>query len=245
MIDRLVFLDIETASGHKTIQALALTSAGLADAWYKKAVRKYSAEYTNSEHNANDFASISYIDKAAIYPEYGRVVAATMGVISVTGGESDESLINYKKNVKTFYNTDEKVLLQDIANALTKLVSNKPDAILSGFNIRKFDMPYLCKRMVINGVTIPSIIDVTGKKPYEVNIVDLMERWMYGSSEWVSLEVVALSLGLPSPKAKMNGGEVSDVFYDESLTEDEKKAIISEYCATDVLIEMDVAMILV
>jgi 3'-5' exonuclease len=242
MIDKLLFLDIETASGHKTIHLLTEKTPALADAWLKKAIKKYANEYTNPESNFLEFAALTYSDKSALYPEFGKVVAATVGVIAVTAGESDEEPFIYKKNVKTFYNSNEKVLLQELAASLNKAVSNIPAAIIAGFNIKKFDMPYLCKRMVINNIAIPSIIDTTGKKPYEIKAVDLMERWMYGSSEWVSLDVVCLALGLESPKAKMNGAEVSDVFYNDNLTEEERKAIIVEYSAQDVLSEMDVAL---
>jgi 3'-5' exonuclease len=244
MIDKLLFLDIETASGYKSIELLSDKSPDLASAWYKKAIKKYGNEYTNSDTNPIDFSRQSYIEKSALYPEFGRVVSVTMGMINITSANGDQEPVLQKKNLKSFYNEDEATLLKEVANALNKASSNIPDSILAGFNIKKFDMPYLCKRMVINRIPIPSIIDVTGKKPYEIKAVDLMERWMFGSYEWISLEVVALALGLGSPKGKMSGEEVTQVFYSDELTPEQKKSTITEYCASDVMCVMDVAMIL-
>jgi uncharacterized protein YprB with RNaseH-like and TPR domain len=51
---------------------------------------------------------------------------------------------------------------------------------LCGHNIKEFDVPYICRRAMVHGLTLPTIIDSAGKKPWEVSHIDTMELWKFG-----------------------------------------------------------------
>ena len=78
---------------------------------------------------------------------------------------------------------------------------------------------------------MPSILNIAGKKPWEVNFIDTMELWKFGDyKHYTSLKLLTHTLGIPSPKDDMDGSQVADVFYN-------KKDIsrIVAYCERDVV----------
>ncbi|MBL7730869.1 MAG: ribonuclease H-like domain-containing protein, partial [Chitinophagaceae bacterium] len=84
---------------------------------------------------------------------------------------------------------------------------------------------------VINGLTIPSILNVAGKKPWEVNHLDTMELWKFGDfKNYTSLNLLALSLGIPTPKDDIDGSMVGMVYWEEKNLER-----IVNYCQKDVI----------
>jgi 3'-5' exonuclease len=222
MIDKLVFLTIDTVSSYDTLQAMAMEKPAIADNWAEKALAKYESEYVNASNDYLAFANVTYTDKAALFPEFGKIISVSMGVITETEEGS-------KKAIKTFYNTNELQLLTDVSNAFTKLSTTKPDAVLCGFNIKRFALPYLCKRMVINNINIPTILDNSGKKPWEMKVEDLMEKWQFGSSEYVSFNLLCAVLGVTSPKVLLGSQDIADIYYGANLNADKKEALLYEY----------------
>lgn len=103
--------------------------------------------------------------------------------------------------------------------------------MLCAHNGKEFDFPFLARRMLIQGIRIPSILDVAGKKPWEVNHLDTMELWKFGDfKNYTSLELLAAVFDIPTPKDDIDGSQVWKVFWvDRDLPR------IVTYCCKDVL----------
>jgi DNA polymerase elongation subunit (family B) len=212
LLKNILFLDIETASLSETFGALP---ERLKEHWSKKASRISKAEDIDLEK--------SYFDKAAIYAEFGKVIC-----IGVGGFYEKEDLI-FK--TKTLVADDEKSLLSIFKN----LVENHPakdNLILCAHNGREFDFPYLCRRMLINGIKLPNILDITTKKPWEVMHIDTLEFWKFGDyKNYTSLDLLASVFDIPGSKNLMDGSEVNQEYYKNKNLQK-----IAEYCREDVVV---------
>ena len=85
--------------------------------------------------------------------------------------------------------------------------------------------------MLINGISVPEMLDLSGKKPWEVNHFDTMELWKFGDyKNYTSLELLATVFGIPSPKDDIRGSDIAKVYW----TEQDIERIVT-YCQKDVL----------
>lgn len=110
--------------------------------------------------------------------------------------------------------------------------------MLCAHNGKEFDFPYLCRRMLINGLNIPKQLQIAGKKPWEINHLDTMELWKFGDfKNYTSLNLLATVLGIPNPKDDIQGSDVRWVYWQEK---DLKR--IQTYCQKDVLTTAQILM---
>ena len=205
---KILFLDIETVSQEKSFDQL---SERMQKLWSHKAeqIGKGDEEATPE----------SLYDRAAIYAEFGKIVCISVGFFN-----------DRRFRLKSFYGHDEKALLNDFANMLNRYY-NAPDAQLCAHNCKEFDFPYIARRMLINGIQIPKILQVAGKKPWETNFIDTMELWKFGDYKtFTSLDLLCAILDIPTPKDDINGSAVGRVYWHENDIER-----IKTYCQKDVL----------
>jgi uncharacterized protein YprB with RNaseH-like and TPR domain len=121
-------------------------------------------------------------------------------------------------------------VLKEFAEMLSK-AQEKKFQYMCAHNGKEFDYPYLIRRMLINGINVPPILDLSGKKPWEVNHFDTMEMWKFGDfKNYTSLELLAAVFGIPTPKDDINGSDVARVFW-----KDHDLPRIVNYCQKDVL----------
>ena len=107
----------------------------------------------------------------------------------------------------------------------TKLYEN-----LCGHNVKEFDIPFIARRMLIHGVKLPAIIDVAGKKPWEVKFIDTLDLWKFGDyKHYTSLNLLTTIFNIPSPKDDIDGSQVASVYYEEKDLDR-----IARYCEKDV-----------
>jgi 3'-5' exonuclease len=211
-IENILFLDIETVPQYPTHEQLPVNFATL---WEKKAgqlsrVEKFSTGETMKPEDV--------YDRAGIYAEFGKIVCISTGVLR-----------NKSLWVKSFSGDDEKELLTGFIDMLNK-VKEKNIYYLCAHNGKEFDYPYLIRRMLINGLEVPAILDLSGKKPWEVNHLDTMELWKFGDfKNYTSLELLATVFGIPTPKDDIKGSDVSRVFW-----QDHDLPRIVTYCQKDV-----------
>ena len=162
-------------------------------------------------------------DKAGIYAEFGKVVCISMGFILQKDGETQIRL-------KSIANKDESILLQEFIDLLNSYY-NSPDFMFCAHNGKEFDIPFLCRRILINGKKIPNILNVSGKKPWEIKHLDTMELWKFGDfKNYTSLDLLSYVFNIPTPKDDMDGSQVAKVFYEEKDLER-----IIHYCEKDVV----------
>ncbi|MEP7322427.1 MAG: ribonuclease H-like domain-containing protein [Saprospiraceae bacterium] len=214
----ILFFDIETVSSHAQFNELSDNMKAL---WKIKA-NAFTRSYDEpmSEENLSGF----FEKKAAIFAEFGKVVCISVARFNV---EEDKQL---RLKVKSFAGDDEAVLLRDFAEMLNKRF-NKDEHRICGHNIREFDIPYLCRRMSINKIPFPRILNMSGKKPWENAHIDTMQYWKFGDvKHYTSLNLLSAILGIDSPKDDIDGSKVGDVYWKEK-----DLPRISEYCQKDAI----------
>jgi len=205
----IIFLDIETVPVFPSFGDLDPAMQAL---WGKK-----SASFRKDEQAASDV-----YQRAGIYSEFGKIICISVGMLK----DKDP----YGFRLKSFYGEDEKILLTGFSDMISKFSKNR-EALLCAHNGKEFDYPYIARRMIINGIKIPGILDNAGKKPWEIKLLDTMELWKFGDyKSYTSLELLSSILGFPSPKDDIDGSMVADIFW----IEHDLKRIV-KYCEKDVL----------
>ena len=208
--EHILFLDIETVPKYSDFSDLPDVEKKL---WDKKSVFFRTAEKTAEE----------VYERAGIYAEFGKIICISAGFIHVEGGER-------RIRLKSFSGDDEKKLILEF-NLMLKAFGEKKDLSLCAHNGKEFDFPYLARRMLINGIEIPEILDVAGKKPWEVKFTDTLDLWKFGDyKHYTSLELLAYIFDIPSPKDDLDGSMVSNVYYEEK-----DLSRIVKYCEKDVV----------
>ena len=217
---KVLFFDIETVSGRATYADLDETFKYLWGLKAPSATRRYGEELTEEEIAA------AYTDKAGIFAEFGKIICITVGAVY---RDRDKRL---KIRLKSFANRDEKKLLEEFSAMLDQYYGDVQRQFLCGHNIKEFDVPYVCRRMVVHQMPLPKMLQITGKKPWELNhLLDTMALWKFGDYKaYTSLKLLAGVLGFPTPKDDIDGSEVGRVFW-----EDDDLERIATYCEKDVL----------
>lgn len=210
----ILVIDIETASAAKQMSGL---SKGLQEHWIKK------ASFLRNEDNLTP--EELYDKKAAIYAEFGKVIVISVGIFYEKKGK-DLGL-----RIKSFYGHNEQKLLQEFKDFLHGRF--KQDKLrFCAHNGKEFDYPYLCRRMLVNGIKIPPALDLSGKKPWEVQHLDTMEMWKFGDRKsFTSLDLMASALGVKSSKSEIDGSMVNEIYYNDQ----EGLEKIAYYCRGDVI----------
>lgn len=211
--NNILFLDIETVAQHENYNEL---SDEWKDLWDLKAnLLIRDREKDNPE---------SIYDRAGIYAEFGKIICISVGCIQGSGEDK-------KFLLRSYYGNDEQKLLLEFAQMLQKKWSGDAEKFLCAHNGKEFDYPYLCRRMIINGVEIPEALKIAGRKPWEVRHLDTLELWKFGDfKSYTSLRLLAAALGVPSPKDDIDGSMVYHVYWKEKNLER-----IVHYCQKDVL----------
>lgn len=197
----ILFIDIETVPQAQHFADLYADAQKIFQDRFKNIILKKSETHTGT---IDDAWEELYQDNATLHAEFGKIVSIGFGYIS------GKSASEWELRVKTTVSKDEKELL----NELAKVLNLGNFSFIAGHNSDNFDFPFLCRRMAIHGIKIPTILDPTGKKPWERCWKDTMELWGYG--EWnykCSLDRLCFCLGVPSPKGDMSGADVKDMFY--------------------------------
>jgi uncharacterized protein YprB with RNaseH-like and TPR domain len=161
----------------------------------------------------------AHYKKAGIFAEYAKVICISVG------------FFNEKTfRIKSFYGHDEKQVLKDFASLLNTHY-NRKDHLLCAHNGKEFDFPFLCRRMLLNAIKLPKALNITGKKPWEINHLDTMELWKFGDyKNYTSLNLLATIFQIPTPKDDIDGSDIARVYWEEKNLER-----IVTYCQKDVL----------
>lgn len=217
-LSKILFLDIETVPLKADIAELTPELAYLWEDKFntlrKRMPEKYSEETTAAQAFANS---------AGIYSEFGKIICISVGYVYFRGNE-----MHFK--TKSYAGHDEKKLLIDFVAMLNKFCTTSEQS-LCGHNIKEFDIPYICRRMLINGINLPPILNISGKKPWEINFFDTFELWRFGDyKNYTPLKLLTAVFGIPTPKDDIDGSRVAEVYYSENNVER-----ISRYCQKDVV----------
>ena len=162
-------------------------------------------------------------ERGGILAEFGKIVCISVGMLHE--GSQGRSI-----RLKSFYHDDEETLLKQFKRLLDNHY-NTQYHVLCGHNSKEFDIPYICRRMLINGVALPNILQIAGKKPWEINHIDTMELWKFGDyKSYTSLSLLCHVMDIPTPKDDISGADVARVYYEDNDLER-----IMVYCEKDVV----------
>jgi len=209
-VEDVMFLDIETVPESPSFGNLESSKQNL---WEKK-----SRQFRTPDQTAEDV-----YERAGIYSEFGKIICISVGIIR------EKNPMNFR--LKSFFGKDEKLLLTEFSEMLSKFSKSHKEALLCAHNGKEFDFPYIARRMIINGLIIPEILDNAGKKPWEIKLLDTMDLWKFGDyKNYTSLDLLTTILGIPTPKDDIDGSMVAGIYYNE----DDIQRIV-KYCEKDVL----------
>jgi predicted PolB exonuclease-like 3'-5' exonuclease len=208
-IGNILFLDIETVPACPTFQDLP---ANFRTLWEKK------ASYLKREETPEEL-----YDRAGIYAEFGKIICICTGMI---GMQNDKRVFR----VKSFFNDDERILLAEFSDLVTRL-AQKREIELCAHNGKEFDFPFIARRMLINGVSLPALFDVAGKRSWEIRHIDTLDLWKFGDHKhYTSLDLLTAVFQIESPKTDLDGSQVAAVYWKER----DLKRIV-DYCRRDVI----------
>lgn len=207
--DQMLFLDVETVPQWASYEQLP-------DDW--KRHWDYKAALLSKEEQQ----PADIYQRAGIYAEFGKIICISLGCLQQEAGKQHLFL-------RSFYGHDEKELLKSFAEVVNKW--GKRSQYLCGHNIREFDVPFICRRMLVNGLRLPELLDLAGAKPWEVRHLDTLQYWKFGDyKHFTSLKLLAQLFGIPSPKDDIDGSMVAHTYYVEG---DINR--IAQYCEKDVV----------
>lgn len=208
---KILFLDIETVPQVYRFQELNDTSKSL---WSKKT--KYLQE-------KDQLSAEEVYEKAGIYAEFGKIICISVGFLIQAKGEMQIRL-------KSFSSMNEKKLLRGFIDLLNTHY-NHNSYILCAHNGKEFDFPYISRRLLVNEMKLPILLNNAGKKPWEINNIDTLELWKFGDyKHYTSLELLTNIFNIPTPKDDIDGSQVAKIFY-----EDQDIDRIINYCEKDVI----------
>jgi 3'-5' exonuclease len=204
----ILFLDIETVPQYGKYHEMP---EHFVDLWEKKC--------STFKRDTEDPPELVY-KRAGIYAEFGKIICISCGFFG--NGNTFR--------IKSFYGHDEAILLKEFSSMLEKSFST-PDKLLCAHNGKEFDFPYICRRLLVNLLPLPPILQIAGKKPWEIGHIDTMELWKFGDfKSFTSLNLLAAIFGIPTPKDDIDGSMVGDVYWQSGDLER-----IVTYCQKDVL----------
>ena len=213
----LIVIDIETASVSASFNLLEEKWQEL---WEEKTIRILPEGITAEEF---------YPQRAGVMAEFSKIVCISIGYFI-----REQQL---KIRVKSFYGDDEKKILDDFLQTVSKIESFNNNWCFAGHNIKEFDIPFICRRLLVNNMRIPPYLDFQNMKPWETNIVDTFQYWRFGDyKNFTSLKLLAAAMGVPSSKNDIDGSMVGELYHTGNAQEKEiNMKRIATYCQKDVV----------
>ena len=211
-LENFLVIDIETVAERKDFEAM---DAEWQHLWEEKVIRTLPENTSVGEY---------YPQRAGVMAEFAKVVCISVGYFKK---EKEQ----YQFRVKSIFGEDEKELLMQFVKTINQLEAVHNRWSFTGHNIKEFDIPFLCRRLLINGLAIPGYLDFQNMKPWETNMVDTFQYWRFGDyKNYTSLKLLAAALNVPSPKDDIDGSMVGDVYWKEKDLQR-----IAVYCQKDIV----------
>ncbi|WP_288071114.1 ribonuclease H-like domain-containing protein [Hydrotalea sp.] len=216
----LLVLDIETAPQTAHYDELSERRKSL---WWNKISKTVPENITPEE---------SYRMRAGILAEFGKIICISTAFFY----ENEAKEICLK--VKSIYGDDERPILENFSLLCSKMSSIHHGFTFAGHNIKEFDIPYICRRMIINGLPLPACLQLHNRKPWEVKMMDTLNWWKFGDNKnYISLDLLAEVLQIPTSKTDINGSMVQEVYYKEK-----NLSRIVSYCERDVVVTANIIL---
>ena len=211
-LNKVLFLDIETVPNTPTYTEL------------DESVKKLWDDKMRWQSERDNKTPEEIYEKAGIFAEFGKVICISVGFLTNAGTP------DVKYRTTSFAGDDESKLLQNFSNLMNSHYCRN-DQYLCAHNGKEFDYPFIARRMLLNSLTLPDLLDLAGKKPWEIHHLDTMELWKFGDyKHYTSLNLLTNIFNIPTPKDDITGADVAKVYY-----EDKDLDRIVTYCEKDTL----------
>jgi hypothetical protein len=174
----------------------------------------------------------SYLLRAGIMAEFGKIICISAGYFY----EDENNGVCFK--VKSVCCEEESEILQNFLTITDSFFKSKKHIVFAGHNIREFDIPYICRRLLINNIALPSYLQLHAAKPWEIEMIDTMQWWKFGDyKNYISLHLLATILNVPSSKGDIDGSKVREVYYEHKDIQR-----IATYCEKDVIVVANIIL---
>lgn len=215
-ISKLLFIEVATSSSEKSYSDLEKKNPTIAK-FFSDSKGSFIERFHGSVDNTT---SEMYSLCAGIYPEFGKIICISLGALDKEG------------NIKiTTFQGDEKDILLKVRNVLN---TAELKYTLCGHNIKSFDIPYLGKRYMINGLKVPSMLPTHDTKPWEIKAIDTREIWTSGGfKSFSSLSLISTLLGLPT-YSEIKGEDISLHYWNNEMDK------VVEYCESEIKLTIDI-----
>ena len=207
--ENILFLDIETVPEHANYDEV---DEYVKELWEQKTKYKRKEEFSPEE----------FYNRAGIWAEFGKIICISVGYFEANDSERSFRI--------TSFSGEEKQVLLDFKVLLDNHFF-KACHLLCAHNGKEFDFPFIARRMVIHQIELPEVLNLFGKKPWEIAHLDTLDLWKFGDyKHYTSLKLLTNILGVPSPKDDIDGSQVAEVYYKENNLER-----IVDYCEKDTI----------
>ena len=223
----MLIIDIETVP---LVPTLDDYSDRFKSEWVRKMEKERPEGVTEQDH---------YFANAGLRAEFGKIICISVGYFR-DGVQSTKPDDNERESLsdtrifsnQTLSNNNEYVLLSQFVNLIAHPhFKNNHKLTLVGHNIISFDIPFICRRLIANGLAVPLVLDMSDKKPWEMNVVDTMALWRFGDyRHYTSLSLLTAVMDLPSPKHDLDASQVGVRYWHHN-----ELNRIAQYCHEDVL----------
>ena len=225
-LEKFLFFDIETSGSKEHVSEL---SPKMQELWSKRAEilrTQLGDKYPDNKEKSDEEL---FQMKSALQAEFGRVVCVSFGKLKFEDNMPKAQIVSYSGD-------DEALILTQTFKLMSGLAKNGVKLI--GHNVKRFDVPFLCKRAFIHGLEPATPLQVWDKKPWEISISDTSELWSFGAWQegFTSLDLLATILGVDSPKDDISGADVHSKYYSGEIER------IKTYCEKDVVTLMQIAL---
>lgn len=246
-LERILFLDIEVAPLYNSLEEVPEM---LRTHW----MERYDPQRARTAPEMD--VDAYFLEKSGIHALYSRVVCIGLGAFY---REEKENVYTWYE--KPIFALDEAKLLKDFIESWDKFRSrlsppsssalsypqsrtDTPLYAVCGHNIQGFDIPFLGRRLVMNGLELPEFWrEAQNAPPWQLkapHVIDTMLLWSFTSREnsFISLEILAYALGLKFEKS-LDHVAIREAFAEWREKGGEKPPAFDEviqYCLTDVRI---------
>jgi hypothetical protein len=179
--------------------------------------------YTNKdkimfEIPTTEEAVVLWEKRASLFAEFSKVCAVSLTYMN-KGELRCKSITSYS----------EEAILRELTTVLNTFHERGGYRLL-GHAIKYFDAPFLCKRYIINSMEPPLLLDESGLKPWEREMLDTNELWGgFGTGLGSNLMTLCNTLKVETSKGDLTGQDVGKAYYNGELER------IAQYCNLDAI----------
>lgn len=188
-----LFFDIETLANPETLGLMAEPKA--------------PANLKDPEKIAQAIADKKQemIDTAALDPDYGKILS--IGYATSPDGPVTVHLLN------ELYSAEKTYTESDLINGFWNLLT-QCNGCCAGYNVLSFDLPYLLRRSMALGISVPLIPNLAKFRTEPVtDLMAILYNW--GSDKYKGLKQVAKIYGIPNEIEGIDGSKIKDLSPDE------------------------------